>query len=140
MVERDGEQISATETQQRNLADADHLGIWNAVWATLTQEAHDDRYRDLVTRHLPPGYREQEMSHQAKWLYRTLRAAELAGLDPEEVTRSAIESRDLSGARDVASVIDARIRQRVVTRSCRSRRDRGPSVSPRSPTPQSRTT
>ena len=113
VVERDGEQLSATETQQRNLADADHLGIWNAVWAPLTQEAHDDRYRDLVTRHLPPGYQGQELSHQAKWLYRTLRAAELAGLDPEKVTRTAIESRDLSGARDVASVIDARIRQRV---------------------------
>ena len=38
---------------------------------------------------------------------------ELAGLDPAEVARSAIESRDLAGARDIASVIDARIRQRV---------------------------
>ena len=61
---------------------------------------------------LPPGYR-RELSHQARWLFRTLRAAELAGLDPAEVARSAIESRDLAGARDIASVIDARIRQRV---------------------------
>jgi hypothetical protein len=61
---------------------------------------------------LPPGYR-QELSHQARWLYRTLRSAELAGLDPAEVARSAIASRDLAGARDIASVIDARIRQRV---------------------------
>jgi hypothetical protein len=34
-------------------------------------------------------------------------------MDPAEVIRSAIESRDLAGARDIASVIDARIRQRV---------------------------
>jgi hypothetical protein len=61
---------------------------------------------------LPPGYR-HEFSHQARWLYRTLRSAELAGLDPAEAARSAIESRDLAGARDIASVIDARIRQRV---------------------------
>jgi hypothetical protein len=61
---------------------------------------------------LPPGYR-HELSHQAKWLCRTLRSAELAGLDPAEVTRSAIQSRDLAGARDIASVIDARIRQRI---------------------------
>jgi hypothetical protein len=61
---------------------------------------------------LPPGYR-QELSHQARWLFRTLRAAELAGLDPADLIRSAIESRDLAGARDIASVLDARIRQRV---------------------------
>ena len=61
---------------------------------------------------LPPSYR-HELSHQARWLFQTLRAAELAGLDPAEVIRSAIESRDLAGARDIASVIDARIRQRV---------------------------
>ena len=35
------------------------------------------------------------------------------GLDPAEVARTAIESRDLTGARDIAAVIDARIRQRV---------------------------
>jgi hypothetical protein len=36
-----------------------------------------------------------------------------AGLDPGEVVRSAIESGDLTGARDVASFIDTRARQRV---------------------------
>ena len=59
-----------------------------------------------------PGHR-QPLSHQARWLFRTLHAAELAGLDPAEVTRTAIASRDLAGARDIASVLDARIRQRV---------------------------
>src|SRR6202043_195664 len=54
-----------------------------------------------------------ELSPQARWLFRTLRTAELAGLDPADVTRTAIDSRDLAGARDVVSVIDARIRQRV---------------------------
>ena len=38
---------------------------------------------------LPPGHR-QPLSHQARWLFRTLRAAELAGLDPAEVISSAI--------------------------------------------------
>ena len=61
---------------------------------------------------LPAGHR-QPLSHQARWLFRTLHAAELAGLDPAEVTRTAIASRDLAGARDIASVLDARIRQRV---------------------------
>ena len=46
-------------------------------------------YRDLVTAALPPGHR-QPLSHQARWLFRTLHAAELAGLDPAEVIHTAI--------------------------------------------------
>jgi hypothetical protein len=61
---------------------------------------------------LPPGHR-QPLSHQARWLYRTLHAAELAGLDPAEVIRAAITSRDLAGVRDIAAVLDARIRLRI---------------------------
>jgi len=61
---------------------------------------------------LPSGYR-HESSPQARCLCRTLRSAELAGLDPAEVAGSAIGSEDLAGARDIASVVDARIRQRV---------------------------
>jgi len=110
ILNRDGAQLSATETRQRNLANADHLAVLGAIWAAETRQAHDTRYRDLVMAALPPGYR-QELSHQARWLYRTLRSAELAGLDPAEVARSVITSRDLAGARDIASVIDARIRQ-----------------------------
>ena len=109
---RDGAQLSASQTRRRNLANADHLAILNAIWAAETRDARDDRYRALVMAALPPGYR-GELSPQARWLFRTLRTAELAGLDPAEITRTAIASRDLAGARDVASVIDARIRQRV---------------------------
>jgi hypothetical protein len=112
ILDRDGTQHSATDTRQRNLANADHLAALNAIWAAETREAHNSRYHDLVMAALLPEYR-QDLSHQARWLYRTLRSAELAGLDPAEVARSAIESRDLAGARDVAAVIDARIRQRV---------------------------
>jgi hypothetical protein len=55
----------------------------------------------------------QPLSHQARWLFRTLHAAELAGLDPAEIIGSAIAARDLAGARDIAAVLDARIRPRV---------------------------
>ena len=63
---------------------------------------------------LPPGYRRQP-GHQAKWLWRTLRAAELAGLDPAAVLAAAIAERDLAGSRDIAAVLDARIRHRLGT-------------------------
>jgi hypothetical protein len=61
---------------------------------------------------LPPGHR-AEPGHQARWLWRTLRAAELAGLDPSQVLADAIAERDLAGARGVSAVIDARLRHRL---------------------------
>src|SRR5205823_5027778 len=48
-----------------------------------------------------------------KWLWRTLRAAELAGLDAEQVLAAAIGERDLAGSRDVPSVVDARLLAKV---------------------------
>jgi hypothetical protein len=63
---------------------------------------------------LPPGYR-RPPGHQAKRLWRTLRAAELAGLDPARVLADAIAERDLAGSRDIAAVLDTRIRHRTGT-------------------------
>ena len=112
VLSRDGAGLSATQTRRRNLANADHLAVLHAIWTAETQAARHDRYHQLVTAALPPGHR-GELSHRARWLYRTLHAAELAGLDPAEVIRTAITARDLAGSRDIAAVIDARIRQRV---------------------------
>ncbi|HEY6315854.1 MAG TPA: hypothetical protein VIY52_34305 [Streptosporangiaceae bacterium] len=109
---RDGAEVSASAIRQRNLANADHMGILHAIWIAETTAARHDRYRELVIAALPPDHREP-LSHQARWLFRTLQAAELAGLDPAGVISSAIASRDLAGARDVAAVLDARIRPRV---------------------------
>ena len=109
---RDGAELSAFETRRRSLANADHLGILNTIWTAETRGLRDDRYRELVLAALPLGHR-QPLSHQARWLFRTLHTAELGGLDPAEVIRTAIASRDLAGARDIASVLDARIRQCV---------------------------
>ena len=90
VLSRDGAELSATETRRRNLANADHLAVLHAIWTAETRDARHDRYRQLVTAALPPGHR-SELSHQARWLYRTLHAAELAGLDPAEVIRTAID-------------------------------------------------
>ena len=109
---RDGAELSATQTRRRALANADHLGILHAIWTAETTGARDDRYRDLVLAALPPG-NQQDLSPRARWLFRTLRGAELAGLDPADVIRTAIASRDLAGARDIAAVLDTRIRPRV---------------------------
>ena len=95
--------------------------------------ARNQAYRDWLMDSLPPGYR-REPGHQARWLWRTLRGAELAGLDPGGVLAEAIAERDLAGSRDIAAVLDARIRHRLGVWS-RCRPGRGPSRSPPSPTP-----
>jgi hypothetical protein len=112
VLSRDGAELSATETRRRNVANADHLAVLHAIWTAETRDTRHDHYRELVAAALPPGHR-GELSHRSRWLYRTLHAAELAGLDPAEVIRTAIDSRDLAGSRDIAAVIDARIRPRI---------------------------
>jgi conjugative relaxase-like TrwC/TraI family protein len=114
VLDRDGQQHSATQTRNQALADADHLAILHAIWAAETTPARDQAYRALLDNSLPPGYR-REPGHQARWLWRTLRAAELAGLDPEQVLAEAVAERDLAGSRDIAAVLDARIRHRTGT-------------------------
>jgi hypothetical protein len=112
ILSRDGAEQSASTIRQRDLANSDHLGTLHAIWTAETQAARHDRYHQLVMAALPPGHR-WPFSHQARWLFRTLHAAELAGLDPGEVIGTAIASRDLAGSRDIAAVLDARIRARI---------------------------
>jgi hypothetical protein len=72
--------------------------LLHAVWAAETSPARNQRYQQLPT-------------HRAKWLWRTLRAAELAGLNARQVLTDAVGERDLTGARDICAVIEARIRR-----------------------------
>jgi hypothetical protein len=112
VLERDGQQLSALQMQQQALSNADHLAILHAIWTAETSPVREQRYKKLLMDALPPGYR-QEPSPQARWLWRTMRAAELAGLDPGQAVAAAIGERPLTGARDVPSVIDVRLRHRV---------------------------
>ena len=83
VLDHDGQQFSATQTRHQALADADHLAILHAIWAAETNPAREQRYQDLLMNALPFGHRAGP-GHQARWLWRTLRAAELAGLDPAQ--------------------------------------------------------
>jgi hypothetical protein len=108
VLDRDNQQLSATQTRNQALADADHLAVLHAIWTAETIPARQQRYRDLLAAALPPEHC-RGTSHQARWLWRTLRGAELAGLDPGRVLAEAIAEWDLADARDVPSVVDARI-------------------------------
>ena len=81
VLDHDGQPRSATQARRQALADADHLAALHAIWTAETTPARHQHYRDLLAAALPPGHR-TEPGHQARWLWRTLRAAELAGLDP----------------------------------------------------------
>jgi hypothetical protein len=112
VLDRDGQQRSATQARQQALADADHLALLHAIWTAETTPARQQRYRDLLMAALPSEHRDAP-GHQARWLFRTLRTAELAGLEPVQVLAEAIGERDLAGSRDLAAVLDARIRSRL---------------------------
>ena len=61
VLDRDGQQQSATQTRSQALADADHLAVLHAIWAAETIPARDQVYRDLLMNspavRLPPGAR-----------------------------------------------------------------------------------
>jgi hypothetical protein len=108
---RDGARQSAAQAWRQALSDADHLAVLHAMWTTETRPVREQRYRALLQAALPPGTEPWQPSHKEQCLHRTLRAAELADLDPGEVLARAVAERSLVGARDVAAVIDARIRR-----------------------------
>jgi hypothetical protein len=88
VLDRDGQQHSAAQTRSQALSDADHLALLHAIWAAETTPAREQRYRNLLAAALPghhaaPGPRD-------RWLWRTLHASELAGLDPAQVIADAI--------------------------------------------------
>ena len=112
VLERDGQQRSATQARRQALADADHLALLHAIWTAETSPAREQRYRDLLAAALPPGS-QARLGPRDRWLWRTLHAAELTGLDPAQVLAGAVAERDLAGARDIAAVLDTRIRNRT---------------------------
>ena len=113
VIEREGAEYSALEVQRRNLANADHLAKLHAIWQGETKDTITGRYERSLREHLPEGYKSAKLSGHATWLWRTLRGAEAAGLDADDVLARAIDAQSLAGARDVAAVIDSRIREQI---------------------------
>jgi conjugative relaxase-like TrwC/TraI family protein len=116
VLSRDATELAATEYQERELSNADHLGLLHAIWMDLTERADAERFRPVVQSALADtwGITNGGLdSPTARWLYRTMRAADLAGQDPATAVREAVQSRDLAGARDIPAVLDARMRRSV---------------------------
>src|SRR4029077_19685221 len=96
---RDATDLAATEYRERALSNADHLGLLHAIWMDLTERADAERFRPVVQSALEDTWGITEgglRSATARWRYRTMRAAELAGAAPAETVRQAVASRDLA--------------------------------------------
>jgi hypothetical protein len=114
VLARDGGELSATETFERELSRADHLGVLGGIWDDLAHRTQHDRFERALRNALPENRAQSAADDPAStWLWRSLREAELAGLDGGDVLREAVESRSMSGARDVARVLDSRVRRRL---------------------------
>ncbi|HCU97206.1 MAG TPA: hypothetical protein DHU96_32645 [Actinobacteria bacterium] len=111
-LQRDGAVLSATEILRDELSNADHLGVLGSIWYDLARRAQVARYEQALRQALPGDDAQAALSDRAcVWLWRSLREAEAAGLDGVKVLRLAVASRSLAGARDLARVIDSRVRR-----------------------------
>jgi hypothetical protein len=111
LLARDGGQLSATETLELALAQADHLGVLGGIWDDITRRVQVERFEQALRDVLPDDLAGQALADPAcTWLWRSLREAETAGLDGVDVLRTVVAERDLNDARDIPRVLDYRVR------------------------------
>jgi conjugative relaxase-like TrwC/TraI family protein len=111
VLARDGSELSATETLQRDLSRADHLGVLGGIWDDVTRRVQAAKFEHALRGALPEDLAGQAVDDPAcAWLWRSLREAEAAGLDGAQVLRQAVAARTMTGARDAARVLDSRVR------------------------------
>ena len=88
ILARQPENVSATETKQRSMANADHLGLLGGQWQDLSRELSGDRFTPPSASSCPPSWRIRR-SRDTDDLFRALRAAELTGLDGDQALAEA---------------------------------------------------
>src|SRR5439155_4278536 len=77
-VRRDAAVLSATETRDQALSDADHLGVLHAIWMDQCRAEAHSRYAQAVRDHACPDDAEEILKDTGA-LWRTVQAAEVAG-------------------------------------------------------------
>jgi hypothetical protein len=113
-LERDGQQLSATETREAEFSDADRLDVLGVQWQHLTRDTAQRRYEAEARAVLTDVELASVINDPAAtWLWRALREAEAAGLDSAGVFHRAAASGSLVDAESVAKVLDWRIRQQT---------------------------
>jgi hypothetical protein len=114
VLRRDGAVLSATETLRTELSNADHLGVLGPIWYDLTRRAQATRFTAALRDALPEPLADDALADPAcSWLWRSLRQAETVGLAAADVLREAVVARSLADARDIARVLDSRVRRMI---------------------------
>jgi AAA domain/TrwC relaxase len=113
VLDRQEKEQSATEYARDSLVRADDLGVLYSRWMDLSREAEQAHFHQMITDALPTKYKTVDLGPQETWLHRTMRNAQYAGLDVQRVLDAAVNGSSLDGARNVASVVDARMRKAV---------------------------
>jgi hypothetical protein len=91
--------------------------VLGAIWYDLVRRSQVVRFEAALREVIPVADAEAALGDPAcTWLWRSLREAECAGLDAGRVLHDAVGAAKLTGARDVARVIDARIRRLLADR------------------------
>lgn len=104
--------ISLRVILRAELSNADHLGVLDPIWYDLTRRAQATRFTVSLREDLPGPLAEDALADPAcTWLWRSLRRTEATGLNAADVLRQAIRARSLGDARDIARVLDSRVRR-----------------------------
>ncbi len=96
VLERDGAELSALETQERSFAAADNLAILHAQWQSEMSAAKAERYREMTMRALPEGYR-GDPGHQASGCGALFEMPSWPGWTPRKYSAPQSESAILPG-------------------------------------------
>jgi conjugative relaxase-like TrwC/TraI family protein len=113
-LERDQGDLTATEAMRNELDRAASLATLAPIWAGLTRASATRRYENIIRSLLSPADWQLYLGDAERGtLARLMRAAALAGHDIDAVLRLAAGRRDFAGARSVAAVLHARVRQIV---------------------------
>lgn len=112
VVRRGTSEMSATETREQALSNADHLGVLYSIWQDQCRAEATARYTRAVRESASPADAE-EILKDTDVLWRTVRTAELAGVDSAQVINDSISGRPFTGARSHSAVLDARIRKKT---------------------------
>lgn len=116
VLERPQHEPTATETMRQELERAASLATLAPMWADMTRSHATRRYESVIRSLLARReWQRFEQDAERGTLARLLRAAELAGHDPETVLRRTVEGRDFSGAHSIAAVLHGRVRSFVGT-------------------------
>lgn len=112
-VQREGAEISATETLRSGLDYADSMGPLAAEYSLTAADYNEERLDAVAREVLSPENYQRLQDEDPGAVYRLVRGAELDGHDPEAVLREAIGAGSVDDARSMARLVYDRVEKAI---------------------------